>query len=136
MSLRIFIALFLALSSTASAAQTADPATSPTTALTAVAGPAEDIGAALVQRLADICARHPEVERAFVLVQPGKDGSPTYTFVPIFDRKVADEVLSEAQAAYHELAPDAGYLPLLLLTRNTWKKVLGSAPPIYLRPHK
>ena len=136
MAIRFPIVLLLAAVSAAASAQTANPPSPPTAELTAVASPAQDIGAALVERLAAVCARHPEVERAFVMVQPGKDGLPTYMFVPIFDGKVADEVLSEAQIAYHELAPNGGYLPVMLLARNTWKKSLNGVPPMYLRLHK
>ena len=95
---------------------------------------AKDIGAALVEKLVEICARHPEVERAFLLVQTAPDGSVSYMFVPIFDRKVSDLALSEAQVAYRTLNPSGGYLPMMLMARNQWKKQLGGAPPIYLRP--
>lgn len=103
-----------------------------------VATPTEqpDIGAALVERLAHVCGNHPEVERAFLLVQPGENGKREYMFIPIFDRKVSDEALAEAEAAYRELAPGQGSLPLMLLARNSWKKTLAGVPPIYVRPKK
>ena len=90
----------------------------------------------LVARLVKVCEANPEIERAFVLVRNGPDGSPVYTFVPIFDRKVSDKAIAEADAAYKALFPTRGYLPLMLLTRNTWKKSLGGVPPIYVRPGK
>ena len=114
------------------------PAASPVPP-TAEAAPAltqEQAGDALVGRLAGICAAHPEVQRAFVFVQNAPDGSPTYTFAPIFDRKVSDEALAEADAAYRELFPGKGHLRLLLIPAKTWTRSLGGVAPLYVRPGK
>ena len=94
----------------------------------------KDLGMALVESLAAICARHPEVERAFVVSQTAPDGSISYVFVPIFDRKVSNLVLNEAQTAYRTLEPSGAYLQIMLLARNSWKKQFGRVPPIYVRP--
>jgi hypothetical protein len=126
-----FLWAWLAVSGTANV-----PASQP---LTAVASPAlteEQLASELVARLVKVCESNPEVERAFVLVRRGPDGSPMYTFVPIFDRKVSDKAIAEADAAYKELFPNRGYLQLTLLARNTWKKSLGGVPPVYVRPGK
>lgn len=96
----------------------------------------EQLASELVTRLVKVCADNPEVERAFVLVRTAPDGSPAYTFIPIFDRKVSDKAIAEADAVYKELFPSKGYLQLVLLARNTWKKSLGGVPPIYVRPGK
>ena len=122
---------WIAVSGAASAPQAQPP--------TAVASPSlteEQLASELVARLVKVCEANPEIERAFVLVRNGPDGSPVYTFVPIFDRKVSDKAIAEADAAYKALFPTRGYLPLMLLTRNTWKKSLGGVPPIYVRPGK
>jgi hypothetical protein len=121
------------------AASTTSVPTAQQAPLTAEASPAltqEQLASALVDRLAEICAAHPEVERAFLLVQSASDGSPAYTFIPIFDRKVSDEALAEADSAYQKLFPSKGHLRLMLLARNSWKKSLVGVPPIYLRPSK
>jgi hypothetical protein len=94
----------------------------------------EEIGAALVARLSAICASHPEVERAFVFGHADPSGRTIYTFIPIFDRKVSDEVLNEADRAYRELIPDGPGLDLMLLARNSWKRTLAKDAPIYVRP--
>ena len=113
--------------------------TAPPVPLTAQASPTateDQLAAALVERLVNVCASHPEVERAFLLVKKSPDGSPTYTFIPIFDRDVSDAALDDADKAYAEIFPSRGRLSLMLLTRSTWKKSLGGVPPIYRRPGK
>ena len=129
----MLLEILLLVSATTSVAPTksAEPSIAPAPA---IASAAQDRGAALVESLAEVCANHPEVERAFVLSQVSPDGSVTYMFVPIFDRKVSDVVLSEADKAYRALFPSGGYLQVTLLARNTWKKQLGGVPPIYVRP--
>lgn len=129
----IELLLFLA---SASQASIASPAAGADPLVVSAPAQQADIGVALVDRLVQVCARHPEVERAFLLVRPGENGKPEYMFIPIFDRKVSNEVLSEAQLAYRELAPGQGGLPLALLARNSWKKTLSGVPPIYVRPKK
>jgi hypothetical protein len=109
------------------------------TPLTAEASPAlsqDQLATALVEELVKVCIAHPEVERAFVLVQNAPDGSPSYMFIPIFDRKVSDAALADAGSVYRKLFPGKGSLPLMLLARNTWKKTLGGVPPIYIRSGK
>jgi hypothetical protein len=123
----------------AAAGASPSPTQAAMTPLTAEASPAlsqEQLAAALVEELVRVCIAHPEVERAFVLVQTEPDGSPSYMFIPIFDREVSDAALADANAAYRKLFPDKGSLPLMLLARNTWKKTLGRVPPVYIRPGK
>jgi hypothetical protein len=105
------------------------------TSQTAAISP-EQIGAELVSKITEICARHPEVERAFVVAQRTENGQLAYTFIPIFDRKVADVVISEADAAYADLLPSGPGLQVMLLARNSWKKTLAGVQPIYIRPDK
>ena len=132
----MLLEILLLVSATTSVAPTksAAPSIAEAPATTSAANPAQDRGAALVESLAKVCANHPEVERAFVLSQVSPDGSVSYMFVPIFDRKVSDLVLSEADKAYRALFPAGGYLQVTLLARNTWKKQLAGVPPIYVRP--
>lgn len=108
-------------------------------ALTAEATPAyspEQRALLLVEGIVRVCEAHPEVERAFVLSKQAADGSTRYVFVPIFDRKVSDAAIAGADAVYKELYPGQGSMEVLLLTRSTWKKMLGGVPPVYLRPDK
>jgi hypothetical protein len=131
----VLLELFLLLAlPSAAPAQPTDPAQTPVEVAPQLSQ--EELGAALVEKLAALCATHPEVERAFVISQSDAAGKVTFMFIPIFDRKVSDELLNEADIAYQELAPGRGHLPLMLLARNTWKKSLGGAPPIYVRPRK
>jgi hypothetical protein len=113
-------------------ASTAAPAAAPE--LTAQS--TQEVGATLVARLTEICSRHPEVERAFVFARTAPDGQKVYTFIPIFDRKVADVVLDEADAVYKEVLPTGRGLEIMLLARSTWKRTVADAQPIYVRPRK
>ena len=132
----MLLELFLLVSATTSVApkESAEASIAEAPAIASAASPAQDLGAALVESLAKVCANHPEVERAFVLSKVSPDGSVAYMFVPIFDRKVSDLALSEADKAYRALFPSGGYLQVMLLARNSWKKQLGGVPPIYVRP--
>ena len=98
--------------------------------------PATQAGPGLAARLIEICSRHPEVELAFDFAETKPDGTRADTFIPIFDRKVADDVISEADAAYKELFPSGPGLQVMLLARNSWKKSLAGAQPVYVRPGK
>ena len=95
--------------------------------------PSRDIGGPLVEKVVEICSTYPEVERAFVLSKVGENGQTIYMFVPIFDRKVSDEVLDRVQSAYKVLAPDGPGLEMVLLARNTWKRSLAGVAPVYVR---
>jgi hypothetical protein len=90
----------------------------------------------LVEGIVRVCEAHPEVERAFVLSKQAADGSTRYVFIPIFDRKVSDAAIAGADAVYKELYPAQGTLEVMLLTRSTWKKMLGGVAPVYVRPGK
>ena len=87
--------------------------------------------------LVQVCSRHPAVERCFLVL--AQDGSKKLTgiwFVPIFDRSVDNTALGEAQQVYMKLFPGTGQLPMLLLSRQTWRKQMAGVAPIYVRKDK
>jgi len=95
----------------------------------------DEVGTRLLESLVAVCARHPEVERAYFFSRQGPNGIE-YMFVPIFDRKVSDAALADADRAYKEILPDGPGLGLMLLARNTWKKEMAGVDPVYIRPKK
>ena len=108
---------------------TSAPIAQPTTAATET----PDASARLLEKIVAVCASHPEVERAFLLSKPGPSGTE-YMFIPIFDRKVSDEAIAEADKAHKEVFPAGSGLGLMLLARNSWKKTLAGIEPVYVRP--
>lgn len=87
--------------------------------------------------LAQVCSRHPAVERCFlVLAQGSNQKQAGVWFVPIFDRDVDNTTLGEAQQVYLKLFPSGGQLPMMLLPRQAWRKQMAGVDPIYVRKAK
>lgn len=87
--------------------------------------------------LVQVCTRHPAVERCFLVLAQGSDQHQAgIWFVPIFDGKVDNTALGEAQQVYLKLFPTGGQLPMMLLSRQTWRKQMAGVGPIYVRKAK
>lgn len=87
--------------------------------------------------LADVCARHPTVERCYLVIARDESGRPGIWFVPVFDRDVVDQrALGEAQQVWTRLVPSGGQIPMMLLPNGSWRTQLKGMPPIFERPRK
>lgn len=87
--------------------------------------------------LTQVCSRHPAVERCFLVLAQGSDQKQAgIWFVPIFDGAVDNTALGEAQQVYLKLFPGSGQLPMMLLSRQTWRKQMAGVDPIYIRKAK
>lgn len=106
--------LAAALAATGNAVPTPSAPQAPAPAEATTALSPEQRAIKLVEGIVRVCEAHPEVERAFV----------------------SDAALAEADAVYRELFPGRGYMEVMLLTRSTWKEMLGGVPPVYLRPKR
>ncbi len=137
--LRVAALAAFAFSATSAFAQSmpAKPARS-TAPVSAAIGTKQPTGLEVLRNaLITVCARHPAVERCFLMLAQG-DGQKQASiwFVPIFDREVDNSALGEAQQVYLKLFPGSGQLPMMLLSRQTWRKQTAGVVPIYVRKAK
>ena len=83
--------------------------------------------------LADVCARHPAIERCFLVIARDDSGRPGIWFVPVFDRDVDQRALGEAQQVWTRLVPSGGQIPMMLLPGDSWRTQLKGVVPIHVR---
>jgi hypothetical protein len=83
--------------------------------------------------LADVCARHPAIERCFLVIARDDSGRPGIWFVPVFDRDVDQRALGEAQQVWTRLVPSGGQIPMMLLPGESWRAQLTGVVPIHVR---
>jgi hypothetical protein len=86
--------------------------------------------------LADVCARHPAVERCFLVIAKDASGRPGIWFVPVFDRAVDQRALGEAQQVWTRLVPGGGQIPMMLLPGDSWRTQLKGVAAIHVRAPK
>jgi hypothetical protein len=83
--------------------------------------------------LADVCARHPAIERCFLVIARDDSGRPGIWFVPVFDRDVDQRALGEAQQVWTRLVPSGGQIPMMLLPGESWRAQLKGVVSIHVR---
>lgn len=126
--MRWILWLALALASSGVAANEAKPKPTPNPDQAAAARRKQ-----LEIALADVCARHPAIERCFLVIARDEGGRPGIWFVPVFDRGVDQRALGEAQQVWTRLVPSGGQIPMMLLPGDRWRTQLKGVVPIHVR---